>query len=161
LDPRISNWWLAVDPGLQGTGWALWKGKTLQDAGIINAPRKGTTAERAWAIASKIGKLARSNRCEVMAVEWPAFHGGTAGGEMVARRGDLVKLSFLVGVLCGAAQPVPFLQVEIHAWKGQLPKEVVADRVVDRLGAGTVVVLGLKDHMYDAVGIGLYLLGRL
>lgn len=153
--------WLTVDPGLNGTGWAHWRNQHLQEVGIINAASaRGSVVDRSRDIGGRVAALAVERYAVVVACEWPAFHGSVAG-EMVAKRGDLVKLTFLVGVIAGMVAPKPFMPVEINRWKGQLPKTVVLDRVCDILGEGTMELLGVRSHAVDAVGIGLHLLGRI
>lgn len=155
--PNIS--WLTVDPGLNGTGYAWWQYTKLQQCGILRTRVKGDVTARALDLASQLTSIATSFNCVCVACEWPAFHGGVAG-EMVARRGDLVKLTYLVGVFAGMLYR-PFIPVEISAWKGNLPKRVVEQRVEQILGSGTMELLRIRSHSVDAVGIGLYLLGEL
>lgn len=147
--------WMSIDPGLQGTGWALWHERTAIAAGIVRARVQGTVPLRAWDIALQIQSLTVTHSASFTACEWPRLM-----SEVTARRGDLVKLTFVVGVLCGATAPLPFLQVEVAAWKGQLSKAITEKRIRRFLGDDTCEKLKLKSHMWDAVGIGLYLIGR-
>lgn len=94
-------------------------------------------------------------------VEWPTFF-DSGVGHAVARRGDLGKLTFGAGYICGAlgecfgCQTVP---VTVNEWKGQLPKAVVTERIKHLLGKNKCQRLGITSHAWDAVGIGLYAKG--
>ena len=78
---------------------------------------------------------------------------------MVAKRGDLVTLSFFIGFLAGRLAPVPFIPIEVNRWKGQLSKKNVEQRIKNKLGEQVCDTLGIKTHAWDAVGIGLYCKG--
>lgn len=80
---------------------------------------------------------------------------------MVARRGDLVKLTYLVGKFSSflPTEPEDFILVRVVDWKGQLPKSVVARRVFKILPG--LSSQKISDHAVDAIGIGLYLKGLL
>lgn len=92
--------------------------------------------------------------------EFPQFF-SSAGGQMCAARGDLAKLTFLVGRIAESCyhHQVKFVPVEVNTWKGQLPKEVVEKRVCNKLGIRHGKI---TSHAMDAVGIGMWAkLGRL
>jgi hypothetical protein len=89
-------------------------------------------------------------------IEYPAFMPGTAGGMMVAARGDLVKLTILVGYLSSAFHWQGVQLIPVHKWKGQLPKRIVEQRITAVLRSPLVKTL--KKDEWDAVGIGLYCL---
>lgn len=88
--------------------------------------------------------------------EFPEFQSG-AGREMGWRKGDLQKLTFLIGSIYWATRPqVVFFPVSPSKWKGQLPKSVVEHRVIESLGKETCARLKLRTHAWDAAGIGLW-----
>ncbi len=161
---------LSIDPG-QSTGLAAWKGDTfLKD-------RKPPFHTDLLTVASKERKLHWHARCEIIArqldkkfyygngwqvkeiwCELPAFF-ESAGGMMVATKGDLIKLTFLTGMFAGIAKlnRCRFHVVPVSAWKGQLPKEITRNRIQKLLGTKACT---WKDHnVWDAVGIGLWAKG--
>ena len=80
----------------------------------------------------------------------------------VARSGSLVKLSVFSGVLAGMLASITRhtpLFVPVRDWKGQLKKEMVNRRVMERIGARTCVKFNVRKDMYDAIGIGLFVSG--
>lgn len=78
---------------------------------------------------------------------------------------DLVTLAFRAGTKVGIWK-APDTRIHIVRpadWKGQTPKAVMNKRVLARLEVDEVVALGAEnDHnVLDAIGIGLFHLGRL
>lgn len=148
---------LAIDPGLAGTGWALWIEPAVEDApnkvGVIPpfGPRLDL-AERCEHIVMALPYMAHDS---IVVCEFPEFQGDT-GRMMGWRKGDLQKLTFLVGYIAGRLEQHRFVGVRPSIWKGQLPKSVVEDRITERLGKAWVTASGVKTHAWDAVGIGLW-----
>jgi len=154
---------ISIDPGLGGTGWSVFDrdvGKVPIEVGIINR-RKGHWSHRAFMIAYGIVEICEALEVRDLYCEYPAFW-DTVAGTMVAKRGDLLKLTFLVGVICA----IPFASVKclknfelvpVIKWKGQLKKNVVIARILAKLGKEACKRFRL--HIWDAVGIGLYKLG--
>lgn len=166
---------LAVDPGLSGTGWALWTRPTTRrgfaappDAVGVFTPSKALAWDaKVSAIAMKLDEaLAESEfdpaTCDgetLVVVEMPEWQGSVKRA-MTWTTGDMQKLTYLVGYLGGYYAPLyRYLPVLVRDWKGQLPKDVVQRRIERKLGLDVCQHLGIKTHAWDAVGVGLYMLG--
>lgn len=147
---------MAVDPGLNGTGWAIFLGKKLVDFGVLTFRQDLPWEERAMMYGASVKSLATYHKVIGIHCEYPAFF-ESAGGTMVAKKGDLLKLTSLVGLFWGMVYPVPFYLVPVAQWKGQLPKEVVNRRIISILGEKQCEKI--KTHAWDAVGIGLHVNG--
>jgi len=156
---------LSVDPGLTGTGWALWYKPFKQPCaiGVLKAG-KGEWWERAQQIAD--GLVALCDQRTKTVAEFTEYH-AAATSNMGWRTGDLQRLTFLCGAIAGRLYPREFIPVTTSGWKGQLPKAVAARRVQEIIGRKACRTLGLPDiqrrsdtHCWDAVGIGLWALGR-
>jgi len=154
---------LAIDPGMNSLGWAWWSRAHLAHTdiptrvGLLKAPRKLELTDRARWLARSLSKELRleMDMCDFEIVsEYPAWHGGALGWQ----RGDLQKLVFLVGVLAGYFSRCRFTPVTPNDWKGQLPKDVVIRRLQKRFGPGATQ--DWEKDMWDAVGIGLWKLGK-
>lgn len=141
--------WLAVDPGVSGTGWALFKGVKLVDWGIITS--KETTWER------RVRDIVSRMRGNIWAqgdrvfCEWPTGRFTSAAGLAAANSDAMLKLTFLIGALDNQLNGIELIPVQ--RWKGQLPKEVVQKRAEKFFG-----VTGFKSHAADAVGIGQFVI---
>lgn len=154
---------LAVDPGANGTGWALLNSGDgrLIEWGTIHG-QSSEWDRKSIQILVQYEKLLGKHYIGQVFMESPVFMRGY-GGYTTASTGDLVKLA----MLCGA---MFFMSSRIHgtvlvppsSWKGQLPKKVCNNRVLKILQAqSTYQPLGrISNHALDAIGIGLWALGR-
>jgi Holliday junction resolvasome RuvABC endonuclease subunit len=156
-------WWkgrtmyLTIDPGLAGTGWAVWDiSWKLKCWGVIYESRELTGAEwhlRALDIANRVEILAMQHKIKIAYIEQPAFF-QSAGGQTTARSGALIKLTTLVGMIMSKLKTIT--PVAVNKWKGQLPKNIVIERIQALLPD-----VKAHTHAWDAIGLGLYLKGDL
>lgn len=161
---------MTIDPGLGGTGWAAWSraGWSKLEAPIGSGSFAPDEAMPWWIrcseLADRIQDTARAFSCMVFYMELPQFMESAGAGMSAARKGDLVKLSWLAGQIGGRLTQGSTIQcapVPIGSWKGQLPKDVCHRRVMDRLGPLGWSPETKASHEMDAVGIGLFVKGFL
>jgi hypothetical protein len=154
---------IGIDPGLTGTGLAIFRRKILVRVGTVtvSSSKQPNWQDRAMTIAMTVRTICMpytdGNGCaDAMHafIEYPAFH-QSAGGQMVARRGDLLKLTYLTGLIAGHLSPINFTLVPVIQWKGTLPKEVTQERIRRELLPRQLNLIK-SHHSYDAVGIALY-----
>lgn len=159
---------IAVDPGLQGTGIAVFHRETLIDAVVLTTASKHKSRSwpaRADELADMLhgfcdqGKQTMRGERTIILCEMPEFQAGSARS-MGWKTGDLQRLAYLVGLFAGRCREHHFAPVSVSLWKGQLPKTVVQERVTARIGAATIKQVGVETHAWDACGIGLWGLGR-
>ena len=140
---------MTIDPGLAGTGWAVWDERwELKDHGVIypkSDPKSSSIVSGLLDVTCDRGVFTS------FFVEEPAFMEG-GRGVVTARSGSLVKLLLLVGMIM---QEFGAEGVKVRDWKGQLPKDVVIRRIKRVLPDCLAT-----SHDWDAVGMGLYLSGR-
>lgn len=162
---------IAVDPGTQCTGFAVFHNNSLLDAGVFEPEVDGD--------AHAFGLLMR--RLTPRTGAWPPRLVVEQPHEQVrrARTDDLIKLALWAGACAGAAQSAfggCWLEyVRPSAWKGgtQKPKRARDEYVVERrvLEALDVVESEIVKRakprsrrkqfdMFDAVGLGLCAAGR-
>lgn len=148
---------LSVDPGLSGTGWAVWGPGQLPPlrSGSLSAPADRDWLIRARWLGNEVRHLAESWGVDYVVIEQPQFMESAGKGLIAAREGDLVKLSILVGVI--AAQHSHSVLVEVREWKGSMSKEVSHRRIRSKLPGW--VPCTATSHEMDAVGIGLFAKG--
>lgn len=152
---------LTVDPGLTGTGWALWN--NLEDG--LGPVRTGTIQPqgsflpyRLKRLFQAVAKIVARERVKFVVVEWPLFY-GTAKGRVSAETGDLIKLTAAAATV-GAAAVAKFALVEhvtAPEWKGSLPKDVAKKWIQEEFPDFAKNLT--TSHEYDAVGIGLFYKG--
>ncbi len=155
---------ITIDPGVP-SGWAIWDANwNLLNYGI--AKDSGSEAEdpflnwqerMAQVTAEIIHHIAvmemnLKSRVREIYIEYPSVF----GGGVAAQSGAVVKLAVMVGYIAGKCKVSYIEFVPVNKWKGQMPKDVVEKRV-KRLLPGCKAT----SHAVDAIGIALYLQGRL
>lgn len=151
---------MTIDPGLNGTGWVIFNGRDPEFLanGVIFSGKVASWNQRALNISHALCAIMTDNEVKKVYCEYPAYF-DSAAGQMVAKRGDLLKLTFLVGCIQGFLEPTFVHLLPVHTWKGQLPKEVVKSRIKNLLGKD--ICRNLKSHDWDACGMGLFLQGHI
>lgn len=158
---------LAVDPGSSGTGYAMLESDSARVVRFGTLYGRGRfwshkvmqimiSYEKLFALTPRDGYIGQ------VYIESPVFMRGY-GGYTTASTGDLVKLA----MLCGAMY-IHALRHEQHGvelvepskWKGQLPKDVCHRRIRGILHQNGDVVDHASQHAMDAIGLGLWALGR-
>lgn len=168
---------LAVDPGIRGCGCAVFRDGHLVDARyVVNPVRRGNDAAAAASMASWVFGELRRYKPDKLALEWPVvYYERIKRGEEKRDPNDLLALTGVdtgIAVLFSPATAYTYRPAE---WKGQLKKDAMLFRIQGRLGDGTLERNIAEDgasnaeggektrghNVWDAVGIGLYHLGRL
>lgn len=144
--------WLAIDPGLSGTGWASFRDKNLIRWGIISQKGKNFEERSQHILDGFYGEAYElwKNCNGPIFIEWPSFQTMEA-----QNTGSIIKLAFLIGRLYDRFHWVlsdPKL-IPVIKWKGQLPKAVTQARAEVFFG-----MKGFKSHAADAVAIGQYVI---
>lgn len=149
--------WISIDPGLSGTGWAVWERRTLKASGSVSQ-RGDDWYVRATAIADKVNTIAADWVVTKAFFELPQF---IQGRYEVNASGDLVKLCVTTGLIMGRLPAIVVVEpVRVIDWKGQLSKELTLTRVSVALSTRGYKLQTATTHEVDAVGIGLYKLGE-
>lgn len=166
-----------MDPGLRGCGVAVFHGDSLRFATYAKNPERIGSgynefyemANEAWRLVSH--ELPCHFSAVVCVVEMPVVYPGSKKGN---DPNDLLALTGVGGAFVSIVQyaltgaistPISVKTVKPAEWKGQVPKQIMNERVQKKLSKeelGKVVSVGALDHnTWDAVGIGLFALGRL
>lgn len=165
---KPQNYILTVDPGVSGTGLALWKEENWGKLDYpINCSNLYPIKTKNWtytalglangfiyALGLKeekfFGKIIK------VIIEQPKFFADSAEGSMHAKSDNLGKLYMLVGMLAYAADKfgAEVELIRVDAWKGQLSKQAVISRIEKRLPE-IKERLNPKSHSWDAIGIAL------
>ena len=183
---------LSIDPG-RNTGWCIFKEFKGQHqyraSGVVRSQESdwaSVAKDVAFQVAFITGDssfgLTSPSRATQIVIEMAEMFNTSASYASI-RRGNLLDLIYLTGVICGALQRVmssPPILVKPMEWKGQLPKSTVIKRLQDFIGYADVgrMMFGrhwpesawipqtgmgsiprIRDHEADAIGIGLWHLG--
>ncbi len=178
--PAPAKPYASIDPGVDGTGWAVFLPGHLEPAasGAVQVGRAGEWGDRAADTARAVFRAVMDGYLERCTFKEPATCGGLGmvfveepqfmeGGRgiVAARGGDLVKLCLLAGMVVGqfssSSRDLLVRYVPVIEWKGSLPKDVTDRRVRAKLRGTGWEPSGTTTHEIDAVGLGLYVKGVL
>lgn len=159
---------LAVDPSLTTTGVALFAGPLLRATHAVKVPRKGTILGRCVRIANDVHKWASQHAGEYdVAIEWPWIYPGHKN--RTDPNQALMPLAALCGAICTSPRCDIVAAYKPREWTGGIPKatkksetNVRASRIKSRLDQQELHVFetaSTHDEI-DAIGVGLYHLGR-
>ena len=163
---------LSIDPGLMGTGVALWtnEGSALDWERIelpqnvwTYTPRGRTWQDRSQDCLMWLNYIYKVYNVIDTYCEWPQYFMGAIGHSATVR-GDIHKLTYLIGGIAHLATYVHtgnMHLVPVVEWKGQLPKQVVINRIKQIYQKANLNInsIDIKSHGWDALGIGLYVKG--
>ncbi len=141
---------ICIDPGVKACGMASFFGSQLQWARYVPVDDLGNA-------------LVVDDH---LIIEMPRVYPGS--GQQKGDLNDLLNLAAVVGrceALIGYPGAPTIQRVFPSEWKGQVPKGIMTARIMSRLTSmerKTIEGAGAKTHnIIDAVGIGLWKLGRL
>ena len=142
---------LSIDPGAS-TGWALFDGSDLTFAGVLDPE-----------CAHPLALVPDVRSVSAIVTEYPEFR----PGDTKSNPNDLITLAMRAGVIEGMlrahAPSAWWRRVRPSQWKGSVPKPIHNKRVLGALTAREMALLpnALKHDTIDAVGIGLWHVGRM
>lgn len=159
---------LAADPSIRSPGVALFADDVLIAAAALEVPPAEPMALRAALAARAIvgwSAVRHVRQVDLVVVEWPQWY---ATGKS---QGDPNDLAGLAGVGAAVAALLPYAEVRAPVprdWIGGLPKSTRGDpwasprgaRVRSRLSAAEIELVPAQHDAIDAVGLGLWALGR-
>ena len=149
-----------IDPGSAGTGIAIWKlddwNKQLKSKKVFIEPMFTFVILPNHNILKSIEKLICVYNPFYAYLENSMYYADTTKGQAAARSGALVKLSQFTGALTQLLNhyAVNSELINPNKWKGTMSKHAVIHRIKKR----NPNILA-SSHAWDAVGIGLYMLG--
>ena len=161
---------LAVDPGVRGCGVALFvhslTGERLRRAAYVRNPHKtgdgmGEVESMARAVRDSFDRMACVT-FDRLVLEFPqVYTGARAKGDPR----DLLALAAVDGAICGFVHHTEAVRVLPREWKGQVDPDVLIERVKARLLPAEIAAVelpcaSLAHNVWDAVGLGLFSVGR-
>lgn len=148
---------MSIDPSINNLGMAIWDlGKRqllmwklvhpLKDA-------KNNEYDKSLSMLNQLKQWKVTYGVSNIICEVPA-HWAVAG--FAAReKGSIAKLCFVCGLLYSMTSEVEeYKLVKPHEWKGQLPKNVVANRLREDYLPYGIDMEELNENVMDAIGIG-------
>lgn len=158
---------ISIDPGIAGTGIAIWSRKDWD----FNVPPLYVTNlmpqdHLDWVLNSE----RHVKRLKAILEEWNVITGTiefpqyfqSATGHAATADGKIYKLACLVGAFMGCIWDFGggIEPVLVNEWKGQLSKDAVIARIKRKCPEICNVSYPIESHSWDAVGIGMWAKGK-
>lgn len=152
---------ISVDPGVKVAGVAAFDDGELAWACLVQGEHPFRTAAAAW---DAIGaRVPRSIGLRLVVEKMQVYKG------LKVDNNDLIEVALMAGAIGMLA-----FQVSQHvetvrpaAWKGQVPKTIMVNRIRERLSADETARVelpkarSLHHNVWDAIGLGLFSIDRL
>ncbi len=168
---------LAIDPGIRGCGCSFFLDSTLYACTYVKNPLKEgagpfESAQVAFAVKKWFEGVHRGASLDRLVLEMPQTYAGRAAK---GDANDLFPLAAIDGALAALFSESKVTSTVAHGWKGGVPKgdldenKIIRDRVETRLSPAERGIFdsmigsmakALSHNVIDAVGIGLWGLGR-
>lgn len=156
---------ISIDPGIRGCGVAIFADKVLVEACYVTNPAKrGNGPGESYEMAYEVSR--HFQQPETLVLEWPQIYAAPQRGQKDPN--NLLCLAGIDAALVGSLQPLKVEHFLPHEWKGNLPKETAHHpRVMARLSDDEKARIkkapsaDLQHNIVDAVGLGLFYLGRM
>jgi hypothetical protein len=147
---------ISVDPSINNVGIAIWDlPNTLLMYKLVH-PKVGcrnNEYDKSLSILDQIKEWIKIYTINRMILEVPAHW--AVGGFEARETGSIAKLMLVVGLLYSLKHNLEELKiVKPHEWKGQLPKNVMENRLRADYLAIDVDLSKLNSNIVDAIGIG-------
>lgn len=151
---------ITIDLGLNGCGFAEWVGDQMVRARYIKRIEGSASKayQMAWTLYFRF--CLPVSATETIIIERPRIY-----TKMKVDPADILNL-FEVGATLQGMHGRPVEWIEPHQWKGSVDADVMTERIRSRLtqeelGGIESCPASLMHNIIDAVGIGLWVLGRL
>lgn len=162
-EPIKKNRLMSIDPSINNLGVAVWdmSSKKLLMWKLVH-PKVGHRDNeymKALSMSDQLREWAKIYAVNHVILEVPEHW--SVGGFEARETGSIAKLCFVCGLLYGMQYEMEeFDLVTPRGWKGQLPKDVMANRLCDdylQYGINLSVWIGtVMENVGDAIGIGHY-----
>jgi hypothetical protein len=165
-EPIKKNRLMSIDPSINNLGVAIWDmgNKTLLMHKLVHpkVDKRKNEYEKALSMSDQLREWAKVYVVNHMVLEVPSHW--AVGGFEARETGSIAKLCFVCGLIYGMQYDMEiFKLVKPSDWKGQMPKEVMANRLQDEYWNkykidmnGTATGKKLNENIADAIGIGHY-----
>jgi hypothetical protein len=151
---------MSIDPSINNLGVAIWNINTEQllDHRLLHPKKEHKTSEYAKSLSMlrQLQDLIKQFEVNHMICEVPEHW--AVGGFEARETGSIAKLCFVCGMIYSLHDTLDVCEVVVpRGWKGQLPKEVVANRLFDEyMEKYAIDMVKMNPNVMDAIGIGHY-----
>lgn len=160
---------ISIDPGIRGSGVAVWSNTGRLIAAQFVGPMK--VHEHSHDLLASVTPIVQVALAQcppegaAIVIEKPKVYDTK---HQKGDQRDIIDLAVFVGALTSALDITArrIRHVEPWQWKGQVPKTITMRRAIETLDALELAQVALPENkkkqldVWDAVGIGLWSLGR-
>lgn len=154
---------MSIDASINNLGMAIWDmgSKTLLLWKLVHpkVDKRKNEYEKSLSMSDQLREWARAYVVNHTILEVPEHW--SVGGYEARETGSIAKLCFVCGLIYGMQYDMETFELVIpREWKGQLPKDVMANRLQNdyiKYGIdmnGSVTGTKLNENVADAIGIG-------
>jgi len=147
---------ISIDPSINNVGIAVWGLPNTLMAFKLVHPKVGQRSneyDKSLSVLNQIKELIQEYKINKMILEVPE-HWAVAGFE-ARETGSIAKLMLVVGLIYSLHDELDELKVvKPREWKGQLPKNVMENRLRGSYLKIGVDLSELNPNVVDAIGIG-------
>ena len=154
---------MSIDPSINNLGMAIWdvneKKLLLWKLLHPEVGQRRNEFDKSLSMLNQVKQWIQTYAVNRIIMETPEHW--VVGGFQARETGSMTKLAFVCGMLCSLVNDLQEFKVVTPAeWKGQLPKEVVANRLKDHYLPLGVNLTEIDANVADAIEIGhFYLYG--
>lgn len=154
---------MSIDPSVNNLGMAIWdvneKNLLLWKLLHPEVGQRRNEFDKSLSMLNQVKQWIQTYAVNRIIMETPEHW--VVGGFQARETGSMTKLAFVCGMLCSLVNDLQEFKVVTPAeWKGQLPKEVVANRLKDHYLPLGVNLTEIDANVADAIEIGhFYLYG--
>lgn len=147
---RKTRFTIGVDPSINFCGYAQFDGKKLVEYELLEPHKLGCKSDEFYDksvtmynyMLEKVTDIGEKDVTVIL--ELPSYFG--SAGFMARESGSIFKLTFLCGMIYSIGCVKLYTPQE---WKGQMPKKVVANRLVKFYP----IIKGMNHNIVDAIGL--------
>lgn len=147
---------MSIDPSINNVGIAIWELPNVLMMHKLLHPKvnaRNNEYDKSLSILDQIKEWKKSYAINRIILEVPAHW--AVGGFEARETGSIAKLMLVVGLIYSLKHDLDELKiVKPHEWKGQLPKDVMENRLRDDYSSIGIDLSALNPNVVDAIGIG-------
>jgi len=147
---------ISIDPSINNVGIAVWElPNALLEYKLVHPKvgQRNNEYDKSLSILDQLKEWIKEYEVNRMILEVPE-HWAVAGFE-ARETGSIAKLMLVVGLIYSLKHELEELKiVKPREWKGQLPKDVMENRLREDYSAIGIDLAALNPNVVDAIGIG-------
>lgn len=158
-EPIKKNRLMSLDPSINNLGMAIWN---IDDKKLLlwkllhpEVGQRRNEFDKSLSMLNQVKQWIQIYAVNHIIMETPEHW--VVGGFQARETGSMTKLAFVCGMLCSLVNDLAIKEFKVVTpaeWKGQLPKEVVANRLKEHYLPLGINLTEIDANVADAIEIG-------